>query len=57
LFTEPYSSLMSMYYPPMMHYLPTTFFSQKLCGRVFRYIVSPHPLPWDCFLYCTQRQW
>ena len=24
-----------MYYPPTMYYLPTPFFGQKLCGRVF----------------------
>ena len=34
------------------------FFGQKLCGRVFSYIASiARILPWDCSLYCAQRQW
>ena len=31
-------------YLPMIYYPPTTFFGQKLCGRVFIYIVSAHTL-------------
>ena len=33
------------------------FFGQKSCGRVFSYIASAHPLPWDCSLNCTLWQW
>ena len=46
----------STYYLPMMYYLPTPFFGWKLCGRVFIYIVSAHPLPWDCSLYWKRWQ-
>ena len=52
LMQVPYST----HYPPMMYYPPTTFFGQKLCGRVFIYIVSAHPLPWDCSLYRERQQ-
>ena len=32
----------STYYLPMMYCLPTPFFCQKLCGRVFINTVSTH---------------
>ena len=35
-------------YPPTMYYPPTPFVGQKLCGRVFIYIVSAHPLLQSC---------
>ena len=48
--------LYSTYYPPMMYYPPPPFFGQKLCGRVFIYILSAHPLPRDCSLYWKRQQ-
>ena len=45
LLTRVYGIPYSTYYPP------TPVFGQKLCGRVFTYIISAHPLPRDCSLY------
>ena len=49
--------LYSMYYLSTMYYLPTPFFGRKLCGRVFIYIVSAHPLPRTVLETTTAGKW